>query len=82
MFRLGPATFFTVRNELFDDIVGERTGYTSLYSEHSIGLTYWPNALITIRPELRFEHAYQAYAYDNGTRKSQFTAQCDVVFHF
>ena len=82
MFRLGPGTFFTVRNELFDDIVGQRTGYTTLYSEHSIGLAWWPSQLITIRPELRFEHAYQAYAYDNGTRKSQFTAQCDIVFHF
>jgi hypothetical protein len=82
MFRLGPGTFFTVRNEIFDDVVGQRTGYDTIYSEHSIGITYWPNKLITFRPELRFDHAYNAYAYDNGTRKNQFVASFDVILHF
>src|SRR5208282_6343580 len=35
MFRLGPSTFFTVRNEVFDDITGQRTGVATMYSEHS-----------------------------------------------
>jgi hypothetical protein len=58
MFRLGPSTFFTVRNEMFDDEDGQRTGYATLYSEHSVGLTWWPNKLITVRPELRYERTY------------------------
>jgi len=99
MFRLGPSTFFTVRNEIFDDIVGNRTGIATAYDEHSIGLTWWPDNLITIRPELRYDHSIQKAAYDNpslvadpnhpgqisaatGGRHSQFTASCDVVFHF
>ena len=82
MFRLGPGTFFTIRNEIFDDVVGQRTGYNTVYSEHSIGLTYWPNKLITIRPELRFDHSYAKTAYDNGTRHNQFVASFDVIFHF
>lgn len=82
MFRLGPATFFTVRNEVFDDIAGQRTGYATFYTEHSIGLTWWPSKLITFRPELRYEHAYAERAYDLGTRKNQVTAQFDVVFFF
>jgi hypothetical protein len=82
MFRLGPATFLTIRNEIFDDIAGQRTGVATQYSEHSIGLTWWPDKLITIRPELRLEHAYNAPSYDNQTRKTQFTAQFDVIFHF
>jgi hypothetical protein len=82
MYRIGPGTFFTVRNEVLDDRDGNRTGYATYYSEHSIGITWWPNSLVTIRPELRWEHAYQAKPYDNGGRASQLTAQVDVVFHF
>jgi hypothetical protein len=58
MFRLRPNLFFTVRNEAFDDEDGNRTGYATLYSEHSLGLTWWPCSIITVRPELRFDHSY------------------------
>jgi hypothetical protein len=93
MIRLGPSTFLTFRNEVFDDTDGQRTGYATLYSEHSIGLTYWPNRLITFRPEIRFDRAYgthgtpydpvnEAKPFNNGTRRNQFTAEFDVIFHF
>ena len=82
MYRLGPGTFLTVRNEVFDDIDGNRTGYATAYSEHSIGLTYWPDKMITIRPELRYEHSYAERAYDNGTRRNQVTAQADLIIHY
>lgn len=82
MFRLSDNVFLTLRNEYFDDIVGQRTGVATGYSEHAIGLTWWPNKLITIRPELRFDHSYQAAAYDNGTRHNQVTASFDIVYHF
>jgi Putative beta-barrel porin-2, OmpL-like. bbp2 len=82
MFRTGPSTFLTIRNEVFDDIVGNRTGFATLYTEHAIGLTWWPDKIITFRPELRYEHSYNAAAYDNGTRNNQFTAQFDVIVHF
>jgi hypothetical protein len=82
MFRLSPGTYFSVRNEMFDDIVGQRTGYNTIYSEHSIGFTIWPDKLITFRPELRFEHSYYARAYDLGTRHNQFTAEFDMIIHF
>ena len=82
MFRLGASTFLTIRNEYFDDFVGSRTGYDTAYTEHSVGLTWWPDKLITVRPELRFDRAVNKPAYDNGTRYKQFTASCDVIFHF
>jgi len=93
MFRLGPNTFFTVRNELFNDMDGNRTGYACLYSEHSVGLTWWPSKLITFRPELRYDRTYgthgssldyvdEAKPFDNGTRRQQITAQFDVIYHF
>jgi hypothetical protein len=82
MFRTGRATFLTVRNEYFDDRVGSRTGFATPYSEHSIGLTWWPDKLITIRPELRYDHSYDVPAYNIGRDKNQFAFITDVIFHF
>jgi hypothetical protein len=82
MFRLAPSAFFTVRNEYFKDKVGSRTGFATDYSEHSIGITWWPDKLITIRPELRYDHSYAARAYDNGTRHNQLVFTTDVIFHY
>jgi hypothetical protein len=82
LFRLAPNTFFTVRNEYFKDKVGSRTGFATDYSEHSIGITWWPDKLITIRPELRYDHSYAERAFDNGTRHNQFVFTTDVIFHY
>ena len=93
MYRLAPSLFFTVRNELFNDMDGNRTGYATLYSEHSVGLTWWPSKIITVRPELRYDRTYgthgsptdivdEAKPFDNGTRRQQITAQFDVIYHF
>jgi Putative beta-barrel porin-2, OmpL-like. bbp2 len=82
MFRISPSAFFTVRNEFYDDIVGSRTGRATSYSEHSVGITWWPDKIITVRPELRFDHSYDTAAFDNGTRKNQFTASMDFIVHY
>jgi hypothetical protein len=82
MFRIAPSAFFTVRNEYFKDKVGSRTGFATDYSEHSIGITWWPDKLITIRPELRYDHSYAARAFDNGTRHNQLVFMTDVIFHY
>src|SRR3984893_10408010 len=82
MFRFAPNAFFSVRNEYMNDKVGNRTGHATQYSEHSIGITYWPDKLIPIRPELRFDHAYDTNAYDNGTKRSQLAFITDVIYHF
>jgi hypothetical protein len=82
MFRISRDAFFTVRNEYFKDKVGSRTGFATDYSEHAIGITWWPDKLITIRPELRYDHSYAARAYDNGTRHNQLAFTTDVIFHY
>ncbi len=82
MFRITPTAFVSVRNEIFNDKVGSRTGLATLYSEHSIGITWWPDKIITLRPEIRFDHSYDTNAYDNATRRNQFTASMDVIVHF
>jgi hypothetical protein len=96
MFRMLPNLFFDVRNELFDDCNGQRTGYATLYDEHSAGLTWWPCSIITVRPEVRYERADGCHGkysgltpginemepYDNGTRRQQLTFSCDCIVHF
>jgi Putative beta-barrel porin-2, OmpL-like. bbp2 len=82
MFRISPSAFFTVRNEYMNDKVGSRTGFATQYSEHSIGITWWPDKLITIRPELRFDHSYDTRAYNLGRDHNQFAFITDVIYHF
>jgi Putative beta-barrel porin-2, OmpL-like. bbp2 len=82
MFRISPSAFFTVRNEYMNDKVGSRTGFATQYSEHSIGITWWPDKLITIRPELRFDHSYDTRAFNLGRDHNQLTFVTDVIYHF
>lgn len=82
MFRLTPSAFFTVRNEFYNDEVGSRTGFATEYSEHSVGITWWPDKIVTLRPELRFDHSYDTPAFNNGTRRNQFVASMDFIIHY
>lgn len=74
--------YLSIRNEYFNDIKGQRTGYRTQYSEHLIGWGHWFGTTVLIRPELRFERAYNTPAYNNGTKKSQFVFAGDVIYHF
>jgi hypothetical protein len=71
-----------IRNEYVDDIRGQRTGYKTRYTEHLVGIDHWIGSTITIRPELRLEHAYDAPAFDLGHKKTQFTIAGDLIYHF
>ena len=74
--------FLSFRSEVVNDRRGQRTGYTTKYSENTLSLTKWIGSTVQIRPELRFEHAYDYPAYDGGRTHSQFTAASDLIFHF
>jgi hypothetical protein len=82
IFRIAPATFLTLRNEFYDDMVGSRTGHATKYSEHALGVTWWPDKIITLRPELRFDHSYDTAAFDNETHRDQFVASMDFIIHY
>jgi hypothetical protein len=98
MYRIAGNAFLTLRNEWFDDSGGARTGYASTYYEGSIGGQYWPNKLIMIRPEIRYERAFaedgwasgggtgapyrEHGPYDDGTKHQQITFACDITYHF
>ncbi|HTS26147.1 MAG TPA: TonB-dependent receptor [Bryobacteraceae bacterium] len=80
--QLGRNNFVGVRNEYFDDIKGQRTGFKTRYSEHGLYWNRWVGSTLVFRPELRFEHAYDAPAYDSGMKKSQLMLAADVIVFF
>ena len=83
-FKISKTDYFVLRNEYFDDVKGQRTGTQTNYSTHSIGWGHWFNVwgenTGLFRPELRYEHSYNAPAYNLGTRKDQMIVAADVIF--
>jgi hypothetical protein len=75
-------SYLSIRNEFVDDIKGQRTGFTTKYSEHLISYGRWIGSTVLFRPEIRLEHSYDLPAYDLGTKKTQFIVAGDVTYHF
>jgi hypothetical protein len=50
-----------IRNEIVNDIKGQRTGTPAYYEEHMVGFNLWAGSTITFRPELSYTHAYAKY---------------------
>ncbi len=74
--------FVSFRSDFLADKKGQRTGYQTKYSENTIMWSHWIGSTVQIRPELRFERAWDHKAYDNGLRQNQLTFASDLVFHF
>ena len=50
-----------IRNEIVDDIVGQRTGTPGKYEEHMVGFDFWAGSTITFRPEVSYTHVFSPY---------------------
>ena len=74
--------YLSLRNDFLNDKKGQRTGIASRYSEATLSYNHWLGTTVQIRPEIRFDHAWDRHAYDNGTRVNQFTFASDVIVHF
>ncbi len=82
---LSPKDYLSIRNDGLDDVNGNRTGYATWYSSHTIGWSHHFTDFIIIRPEIRYEQAWNdknITPYDNGTKKSQSTAAMDLILRF
>ena len=74
--------YLSIRSDFLDDIKGQRTGYKTRYTEETLMWGHWVGNTVLLRPELRFDHALDRAAYDNGTRRNQFQLAMDVIFKF
>jgi hypothetical protein len=79
---LSPHDFLSFRSDFLDDKKGQRTGYATKYSENTIVWCHWIGSTVQLRPELRFERAWDQMAFDNGLRHNQLTVASDLIFHF
>jgi hypothetical protein len=74
--------YISIRTDFLDDQKGQRTGFKTSYTEATLMWGHWVGTTVLLRPELRFDHAFNAPAYDNGTRRSQFQLAMDAIFKF
>jgi hypothetical protein len=81
---LNKASYISIRNDMLNDPQGNRTGFATLYTSHTIGFVHFFGEYFTLRPEVRYERAYQpgVTPYDNGTKKDQWTAAMDLIVRF
>lgn len=82
MYRLTEKDYVGVRSEFFDDQRGQRTGFATRYAESTFGWTHWLTDQIEVRPEIRYDHSFDAAAFDNGTKRSQFQFAADILMKF
>jgi len=87
-YEISPRNLLTFRTDYLNDARGQRTGFKTRYYEWDFGYTHWVGDTIELRPEIRFEHARDADAYDNPTatlgqgRNSQAMLAADAILHF
>jgi hypothetical protein len=82
MHQLTDKDYVGMRNEGFDDVRGQRTGFETWYTENTLGWVHWLSKSIEVRPEMRFDHSYQAAAYNNGTKRSQLVFAADILIKY
>jgi len=81
----GPKDYVSIRNDALNDVQGQRTGFATWYTSHTIGWSHHFTDFVLLRPEVRYDHAWNndgATPYDNGTKKAQFTAAVDLCISF
>lgn len=81
-YQFDKKNFISVRNEYFDDIRGQRTGFKTRYTEHMISWNHWIGSTIVFRPELRYDYAYDTPAFNNGTKRGQLMFAGDMIFFY
>ena len=82
---LGPKDYLSLRNDALNDVQGQRTGYATWYTSHTLSWSHHFTDYILIRPEVRYEHAWNhtgVTPYDNGTKSWQFVAAVDLCISF
>lgn len=52
---LSQKAFLSLRNDFFEDVQGQQTGFKTSYFSHTLGLNYFFTQWIQIRPEIRYD---------------------------
>ncbi|MDE1176814.1 MAG: outer membrane beta-barrel protein [Edaphobacter sp.] len=79
---VNPHLFIGFRSDLLNDKKGQRTGIAGKYTENTLYATKYIGSTIMLRPELRFDHSWDARGYDNGKARNQFFFGADLIYKF
>ena len=82
MFQLSKRDYFTIRNEWWRDQRGERSGFATNYSSHTIGISHQFNDLVMLRPEIGYYHSYDVPAFDLGKKNNLLMYGFDLTIRF
>jgi hypothetical protein len=52
---LSSKSFICLRNDFFEDVQGQQTGFKTSYVSHTIGVNYFFTNWLQIRPEMRYD---------------------------
>jgi hypothetical protein len=50
-----------IRNEIVNDIKGQRTGTPGYFEEHMVGFDFWAGSTVTFRPEVSYVHSFSPF---------------------
>lgn len=81
-YKVNKKDYISFRSGFLNDPQGWRTGFSNKYEDFTIGYSHLFTPQIWIRPEIGYQHAFTNPAFDNGTRKEQFTVGGDVIYRF
>jgi Putative beta-barrel porin-2, OmpL-like. bbp2 len=82
MFECSDKDFLTVRNEVWRDADGERSGFPGTYSSHAIGWTHNFNPIVQLRPEIGYYRNWDNKAFDLGKKKGMIMSGVDLTIRF
>ena len=81
-YKIQDKSFMSFRTDYLDDPRGQLSGFSTSYMSWTLGLTHFFTDLVSVRPEVRYETAFNATPYDNGTKKSQTLFVIDAIVRF
>lgn len=82
MFQTSPKDYLTVRNEVWRDEDGARSGFPGTYTSHSIGWTHNFTKFLQLRPEIGYYLNWDQPAFDLGTSDDMWLAGFDLTLRF
>jgi len=81
-YKIQEKNFMSFRTDYLDDPQGQLSGFATAYMSWTLGLTHVVSSLVSVRPELRYETAFDATPYNNGTKKTQALFIIDAIVRF
>jgi hypothetical protein len=83
-YKLTDKRYLSFRNDWFNDVRGERSGFATQYYSITLGIAQQFNDYLLVRPEIRYETAFGSNEtpYDNGLRRDQTTFNMDLILKF